>query len=88
MRPADEVGPILASRSLATSLRERLEAEVERDGTAVVDFNGVATMSPSFADELIAKLPPEVQQRVKLVNLSSDLRVLIDAVTAGRALAH
>ena len=88
MRPADELGSILASRSLAADLRQRLEADLERDGTAVVDFDGVATMSPSFADEFIAKLPPDARERVELVNLSDDLRALIDYVTAGRAFAH
>jgi STAS-like domain of unknown function (DUF4325) len=88
MRPADELGPILASRSLAADLRRRLEEELAACGDAVIDFDGVATMSPSFADELVAKLSQQDRERVEFLNLSDDLRALIDAVTAGRAMSY
>jgi len=88
MRPADELGPILVSRSRAADLRQKLEAELEVDGAATIDFTGAVTMSPSFADELIAKLPQDAREHVELVNLSEDLRALVDYVTAGRPVTH
>lgn len=87
MRPADELGPILASRGRALDLRRRLEAELAAAGEAVIDFEGVDTMTPSFADEFIAKLPADARDRLRFEHLDEDLRALIDAVSAGRALA-
>jgi anti-anti-sigma regulatory factor len=85
MRPADELGPILASRSRAQDLRHRLETEIRDGGTATLDFSGVEMMSPSFADELVAKLPDPLRAHVQLVNLSDDLRSLVDAVSLSRS---
>jgi hypothetical protein len=83
MRPGDELGPILASRSAAADLRRRLEERIAGADEAVIDFERVVTISPSFADEFIAKLPPGA--RVEVLNLCDDLRALIDSVTARRA---
>ena len=51
----------------------------------MIDFDGVDTMTPSFADEFIAKLPADERDKVTFENLDDDLRALIDAVSAGRA---
>jgi hypothetical protein len=85
MRPADELGPILASRSRALELRNRLEAELSAGGIAVLDFDGVDAMSPSFADELVAKLPENLRGHLQLINLSDDLQALVDVVSVSRA---
>ena len=45
-------------------------------------------MSPTFADELIAKLPRDLLDtgRVRFVNIDEDLAFLVDFVIAGRRL--
>jgi STAS-like domain of unknown function (DUF4325) len=85
MRPADKLGPILASRGLAAQLREELESEVSNQGGAALDFEGVETMSPSFADELLAKLSPTTREHIEILNLSDDLQALAAFVTASRS---
>lgn len=58
IRPADEIGSVLAGRGEATVLRARIEQLAREDPPVTVDFSGVITASPSFADELFAKLDP------------------------------
>jgi hypothetical protein len=88
IRPADELGPVLASRSVAATLRGRVEEAVQEGSVVVVDFEGVDVMSPSFADELFAKLqvpPGETgEERVRFENLRDDLEALAEYVRRGR----
>lgn len=85
IRPADELGPVLAGRGLAATLRTRVEASLKAEGSIVIDFAGVESMSPSFADELFAKLPAPDEERVKFEHLSDDLQSLVQFVIEGRS---
>jgi len=51
-----------------------------------VSFEGVVAISPSFADELFAKVPEEAVEdgRVRLVDLDDDLRAIARFVREGR----
>jgi hypothetical protein len=86
IRPVEEFGPVLAGRGLAASLRAQVEASLKEDGSVVIDFEGVESMSPSFADELFAKLPgPRDNERVKFEHLRDDLQSLARFVIEGRS---
>jgi hypothetical protein len=86
IRPADDLGPVLTSRSLAEALRQRVEAAAVRE-EVVIDFAGVEAVSPSFADEIFAKLPRELVEsgRVRFENMDEDLQSLAEFVVASRA---
>ncbi|MGE5282664.1 MAG: STAS-like domain-containing protein [Chloroflexota bacterium] len=87
IRPAQELGPVLAGRNVAASLRGRVEAALARGEAVVIDFEGVHGMSPSFADELFAKLsvrPDEGGDRIRFEHLRDDLQALMDYVLRGR----
>ena len=85
IKPADEFGAVLAGRTLAARMREQVEAAaVESD--VVIDFAGIEMMSPSFADELIAKLPRDLlgAGRIRIEHLSDEIASLARFVIAGR----
>jgi hypothetical protein len=84
MRPAEELGPVLAGRHLGEALRLRIEQLVADGEDVVVDFTGVAVVSPSFADEIFAKLPPDLAPHVRFDNMADDLRSLAHFVVAAR----
>lgn len=79
LRPAAELGPVLTGRSVAEKMRRRIEAAATSDEVVEVDFAGVTTASPSFADELFAKLPPELiaQGRIRFANVPASLDRLV-----------
>jgi hypothetical protein len=85
IRPAEEFGPVLTGRSLAETLRARIETLAAAE-PVVVDFDGVEAVSPSFADEIFAKLPVDLVRsgRVRFENVDDDLSVLVAYVTAAR----
>jgi hypothetical protein len=56
---ADTAGPVAAGRAVARELRGRAEAAA-KDDVVVFDFTGVRVVAPSFADELVAKLPGDL----------------------------
>lgn len=84
IRPVDEQGSALAGRPAAARIRAQIESAAQQF-EVVVDLEGVM-MSPSFADELIAKLPRDLLDtgRVRFVNIDEDLAFLVDFVIAGR----
>ena len=84
IRPADDVGPVLTGRAVAALLRARVEEAVRDGDSVVVDFRGVEAVSPSFADELFAKLPGELAERVQFENVGTDLAALRRYVISGR----
>ena len=89
VRPAETLGPFLTGRAVAADLRTMVETELAHDGTVTIDFDGVVVMSPSFADELFAKLPRDAVEdgRVRFENLDDDLRALARFVFEGRPAA-
>lgn len=86
MKLADELGPVLTGRARAETLRESIEIAVTDRVHLVIDFEGVKVMSPSFADELFAKLPRDIfaTGHVSFENLSGDLTALMRFVVSGR----
>lgn len=86
IRPADELGPVLTGRELAADLRGRVEDFLDQGGSVVIDFAGVESMSPSFADELFAKLAvPADDERLQFEHLRDDLQSLVRFVIEGRS---
>lgn len=87
VRPADELGPVLTGRTVAARLREEVERELAAEGEVTIDLEGVEAISPSFADELFAKLPREALNsgRVRFEHLDPSDSALARFVMAGRS---
>lgn len=87
IRLSDEFGAVLVGRGAAKRLRLRIEEAARVNGEGVMlDFEGVLTVSPSFADELFAKLNPTLREagRVQLQHMSPALESIARFVVAGR----
>ncbi|HWQ24451.1 MAG TPA: STAS-like domain-containing protein [Gaiellaceae bacterium] len=86
IRLAEELGSVLSGRFEAEELRARIEAELAAGAEVVVSFQGVVAMSPSFADELFAKVSEEAFERgrVRFVDLAEDLLAIARFVREGR----
>lgn len=87
IRPAEELGPVLTGRTVAQTLRHRIEeAASASDSQVIVDLTGVAAASPSFADELFAKLPRHLLDsgRIRFENVPEPLHPLVRFVTRQR----
>jgi hypothetical protein len=86
---AESLGTDLSSRGNAATLRRELCAALDCDPstTGVLDFEGVRTVSSSFADELVAVLVSErgegwFKSRVRILHLTADIRnALLEAVS-------
>lgn len=83
---AEEAGSVLTGRFEAAGMRARVVAGAA-NGDVVVDLQGVNVISPSFADEFFAKLPPELiaSGKIQFVHLTSEFAAIVRTVTAGRA---
>ncbi len=83
---AHEFGPVLVGRSNAARIRERVERAARDAPPVVIDFSEVITVSPSFADELFAKLPAELrtEERIRLEGMTEPLQSIKRFVVAGR----
>lgn len=78
---------MLAGRGNAERLRGRIEAAARAaEEPVVLDFDGVITVSPSFADELFAKLDASVKDsgQVEVRGMGPALESLARFVRAGR----
>jgi hypothetical protein len=86
IRLVDAYGSVLSSRFAAEELRARIERELAGGAAVVVSLEGVIAISPSFADELFAKMPPEAESsgRLRFVDLSEDLLAIARFVKEGR----
>jgi anti-anti-sigma regulatory factor len=87
IRLADEFGPVLVGRGTAERIRLRIQDAAHTDGEGVIlDFEGVLTVSPSFADELFAKLDPSLRQsgQLRVQGMSPGLESIARFVVAGR----
>lgn len=93
---ADERDMRLSVKKESAGLGSRFDAEqfrmlvenclVEADGKVIIDFEGVESISLSFADELIRKLVSKYgligfMQRFRMENLSRECAAAINAVT-------
>lgn len=85
IHPAEDFGGVLASRPLAAKLREKVEQRARTEHVSI-SFAGVEAVSPSFADELFAKLDPELVSsgRVTFIDVDSDIEAIIRTVTGRR----
>lgn len=85
IRPADELGAVLAGRSQAARLRSRLEKMALHE-SVTIDFAGVLAVSPSFADELFGKMDSGLLDdgSVVFVNVSGSLAAIARYVRTGR----
>lgn len=85
LRPTDELGPALGGRPTAARLREQIESAVAAGQPITVDFAG-ALMSPSFIDELFAKMPIEVRESdlVDFRGLSEQTQAFVRFTVNGR----
>ena len=85
IRLADDFGSVLAGRTRATRFREGVEQRA-REGAVVLDFEGITTVSPSFADELFAKMDPSLldQGTIRFEHLGAGIAAIADYVIAAR----
>lgn len=84
--PRQTVGPLLVGRSAGARLLEEILRAAET-ALVVVDFEGVEAVSPSFADELFGKPPPDLARRrcVRFAGASDEVRALARGVRGLRA---
>lgn len=84
-RPVETLGDVLVGRDSAAELRERVERRVEIGENVILDFAGVSLLAPSFADELLAKLPAgTLGGRVRVEHLDASSAALVRVAIAAR----
>lgn len=84
-RPADRFGPVLTGRTVAADLRHEIEDRVANGEHVILDFSHVSMISPSFADELFAKMPHSAwQSQVTVAHLSDTMARFAKFVIANR----
>jgi hypothetical protein len=79
-----DFGETLGTRALAKSIRLGLENHIENDLFLTFDFDGVRTISNSFADECFAKLfdrfdVQKVKKHTHFKNTNSFVRLVISS---------
>lgn len=85
IRPADRLGNVLTGRAQAHVLRGEILDCLQDERQVVIDLSGVDAMSPSFADEVFAKLADEIAAgRVQFEGISPAIQSLARFVTLGR----
>ena len=87
IRLSDELGPVLVGRFPGASLRAQIE-ELARSGeTVILDFSGVSVLSPSFADEVFARVDPDLVDAglVRFENLENGLSEVASFLRRARA---
>jgi hypothetical protein len=86
IRLADEFGAVLVGRAAAERLRLRIEQATSNREPVTLDFEGILTVSPSFADELFAKLDPGLRHsgQLEVKGMSPALESIERFVVAGR----
>ncbi len=82
----ERLGSVLVGRGPGALLREEIEDAARAGRLVIVDFEGVGMVSPSFADELFAKIDPEIVAAGNLhfKNLDDDLREIVAIVRHSR----
>jgi hypothetical protein len=77
-------GHAFATRERGAELRRVLLEEAVGHAEVVVDFNGVANVSYSFADEFVGKLCEAAPLRVTQRNLSQRVANIVERAVARR----
>jgi hypothetical protein len=80
----NEFGRTFATRERGDALRRELLKLAEGHDVVVVDFDGVMSVSYSFADELVGKLCAEELLHVELRNLSPRVQEIVNRAVARR----
>ncbi len=84
-----ETGQILGLRETGSRLRKLLETGLANNEIILIDFEGVESISSSFADEFIAKSFMKVgkekfSEYVKIKNANDFVRVIINSSLSER----
>lgn len=84
-----EIGTILGLRKAGKNCRENIEKAVSSGEAVIIDFEGVESLSSSFADELIAKLYKEYGQEkfityIKFENINDYMKKIINSTIRDR----
>ena len=79
-----ETGEILGLRETGSRLRKLIETAVKQEEPVLIDFDGVESVSSSFADELFAKIYIEIGQDkfvnlIKLKNANNFIKTIINS---------
>ncbi len=84
---AQRFGPVLVGRIPAMQLREEIEESVAQGELVLVDFTDVIAVSPSFGDEVFAKLDDALvnEGRVSFLNVSAQLHEIGEILRRTRA---
>ena len=73
----EKFGAVLNTRDLGAKFRNLIINELDKNGEVILDFEGVRSLSQSFADESLAKLAEKIgfedfKAEVKMINLNDD----------------
>ena len=84
-----ETGKILGLRETGTKLRKILEDALSNNENVLIDFDGVDSISSSFADEFIAKVfmntgRDKFSTNVKIKNANDFIKVIINSSLSER----
>jgi hypothetical protein len=80
--------PLLGGRPLAAAFREMV-VQRAATGNVVVDLEGIEAMSPSFADELFAKLDPALLSSGRVtIHAGPRFEALVQVMIQRRAGSH
>ncbi len=78
-----ETGQILGLRETGNRFRQMMEEALKKNETVLIDFDGVESISSSFADEFIAKAYVNDKdlftELVKIKNANDFVRVIINS---------
>ena len=84
-----DIGKNLGLRKLGEKYRIKIEEAIASGDSIVLNFEGVESVSSSFADELIAKLfvklgREEFKKNIKLLNTNNFVQTVIKATIRDR----
>ncbi len=84
-----ETGEILGLRETGNRLRKLVESAIKQEEPVLIDFEGVESVSSSFADELIAKMYVEIGQEkfislIKVKDANSFVKTIINSCIKDR----
>jgi len=94
LRIAKEFGTDLSSRSRAATLRKHVESLTASGAKVVLDFEGVRTISHSFADEAIALLVIKkgrdwFASTISIASLTENVRLaILEAIASRNRVSH
>lgn len=87
LKLSDELGSVLVGRIIGAQLRARVEVTARGGERVVLDFSDVVVVSPSFADEIFARMDQSLIESgaVTFENLDEDLLEVASFLRRARA---